>query len=74
MGVFEEQARFLTTKYGTAAGPVGLPHGSLSAGGDLATVMVVLGLVLFASIIFVLFRDYDTMQTAARARRETFIP
>jgi len=58
---FEDQARFLTAKYGTAAGPTGLPHPA-SFSFDLAALMIILGLLLFAAIVFVLVRDWQSHQ------------
>jgi hypothetical protein len=64
MGALEEQAQFLVTKYGTAAGPVGVPA-QLPVTTDLATLMVLVGLLIFAALLYVLARDYQ----ATRAYR-----
>ena len=65
MGALEDQARFLTAKYGTAAGPVGLPRTAATTP-DLAILMIVLGLLIFGAILFMLMRD---MQASAQSRR-----
>ena len=71
MGALEEQARFLTAKYGTAAGPVGLPREAASTG-DIAAIMIILGLVILAGILFMLLRDYTALQEARRVRSDNF--
>jgi len=75
MGVIEEEARFLVAKYGTAAGPTGLPLERFNPAGttlvlDLAGVMILLGFLLFFTILFVLVRD----ALAARESRRNAIP
>lgn len=57
----------MTAKYGTAAGPTGLPH-TTPFTFDIASIMVLLGLVLFVVILLVLIRDWQTMQTLQKAR------
>lgn len=66
MGALEEQARFLTAKYGTAAGPVGLPRGASGVAFDPATLMVIVGLLLLAVMLFVLVRDWQAQQQPAQ--------
>jgi hypothetical protein len=57
----------LTTKYGTAAGSVGLqPTTAFSL--DLAAVMVIIGLLLLATILIALYRDWQLQQQAQRVR------
>jgi hypothetical protein len=63
MGALEEQARFLTAKYGTAAGPTGLPHVAPAAP-NLALIMIVLGLLIFVAILAVLFRDLQSQRVS----------
>jgi hypothetical protein len=73
MGALEEQARFLTAKYGTAAGPTGLPRTTASVP-DIALLMVILGLVIFGLLVYALAKDYYHMQQTAKAiRRERFL-
>ena len=59
---FEDQARFLTAKYGTAAGPTGVAHASNVQFG-IAAVMVILGLLIFAAVLFMLVRDWQLSRT-----------
>jgi hypothetical protein len=65
MGVLEDQARFLTAKYGTAAGPVGITHAP-PVTTDIAVLMVVLGILIFAAVLFSLVRNYQLEQAAYR--------
>jgi hypothetical protein len=72
MSMWEEQARFLVTKYGTARGSAGFgaPEGASSVL-TIPDIMVVLGLLLFGCIVFVLIRDVLERQRAVRqVRRE----
>lgn len=74
MGILEEEARFLTAKYGTAAGPTGLPQESLNAitsapGLDIATLMVLLGFLVFFALLFVIVRDVLAMREVRRNPR-----
>lgn len=61
MGVIEEEARFLVAKYGTAAGPTGLPLERFTPGTagafDLASLMIILGFLVFFALLFVIVRD-----------------
>lgn len=61
MGLLEEEARFLVAKYGTAAGPTGLPRTwpSTPVGLDLPLLMVLLGLIIFIIVLALLFRDWQ---------------
>lgn len=59
MGALEEQARFLTAKYGTAAGPTGLPAVT-SVTPSLPALMVGLGLLIFIAVLIVLVRDMQS--------------
>lgn len=82
MGVMEEQARFLVAKYGTAAGPTGLPlerfNPQAGAALDVASLMILLGFLLLVAILFVIVRDFqvarqsreDERRRAAAIRRE----
>ncbi len=69
MGALEEQARFLTAKYGTAAGPVGLPREATASTFDPATLMVIVGLLLFAVILFILVRDWQLQREINQVRQ-----
>lgn len=71
---FDEQARFLTAKFGTAAGPTGLPMTNVASGAglDLAGWMVVLGFLIFITLVVVLVRDAVTARTE-RHRVETLL-
>jgi hypothetical protein len=68
MGVYEEQARFLVAKYGTATGPVGSEGWSATTSvvWTPQALMVLLGLVLLALLVFVFVRDL------LRAREEEY--
>jgi hypothetical protein len=59
--VYEEQARFLVAKYGTASGPVGLPRTwpIVSGGADASLLMVLIGLLIFLVVLALLFREWQ---------------
>ena len=57
MGILEDQARFLVAKYGTALGPTSISRSPTTVTPDIAGIMIVLGLLLLAAIIFVLVRE-----------------
>lgn len=62
--MFEQYARFLVSKYG-------VPNAFAThqaARVDIATIMVILGLAVFAAVLIVLFRDWQALQEASRAR------
>ncbi len=71
MGVLEEQARFVTAKYGTAAGPTGLTPAQSAASIDIATLMIILGILIFIAIFFLLARDFAAQQTMRRELRRS---
>ena len=74
MGLIEEEARFLTAKYGTAAGPTGLPlenvrHITAAPTLDVASLMVLLGFLVFFALVFVIVRDILTTREQRRNPR-----
>lgn len=62
MAALEDQARFLVAKYGTAAGPTGIPAQTSATMPPVAIAMIAVGLLLFAVILYALLRDWQVQQ------------